>query len=132
MGWAPLREVCSATWGQEWLGRGWSKSQESNKFVGSRQEGYAGQLVVQCSSYSLNPVWALFSEMFQFHHFDPMNVLLTLSSRLRRGQKVETQMSCSLCLPFLQILEITLLSLLLPLGTCFWAVALISSVPSQG
>lgn len=70
-------------------GVGWYETQDSDTFASSRQERLAGRLT--CSdrgSYSLNSAWALFSVMLQFYPFDPVIVLVTLLSRVRRGQKV--------------------------------------------
>lgn len=78
-------------------GVGWYKTQDSDTFVGSRQEKLAGRLT--CSyrgSYSLNSAWALFSAMLQFYPFDPVIVLMTLLSRVWWGQSDGVKMSYSL------------------------------------
>lgn len=91
----PSHEVGSSERDVPWdqgagvAGVGWYKTQDSDTFVGSRQERLAGRLT--CSdrgSYSLNSAWALFSAMLQFYPFDPVIVLLTLLSRIKWGQKV--------------------------------------------
>lgn len=98
------------------LGEGWHKPQKSRKFMSSRRGGRAECFPIATCSFSLpesslGPVlWDILIPPFPCIN-DPVG-------KAEEGVR---------CLLFLKTLEKAVVSSLLPLYTCFWAVTLTSS-----